>query len=70
MKKLFGDNHGWIPRPTDQWMNFSIYFQDYFPGNPTLKMHLSAFYGARLPAGPPNSERWQDTFRMPTIQKG
>ncbi len=68
-EKIVGDNHGWIPRPTDQWMNFSIYFQDYFPGNPTLKMHLSAFYGARLPAGPPNSERWQDTFRMPPYRR-
>ena len=66
---IVGDGHGWIPRPTDQTINFSIFFQDYFPGNPTYKMHLAAFYGSRLPTGPPNSERYQDTFRMPTYRR-
>lgn len=66
---VLNDGHGYIPRPTDQWMNFSLFFQDYLPGNPTYKMHLGAFYGARLPAGPPNSERWQDVFRMPPYRR-
>ncbi len=64
-----GDGHGMIPRPTDQWMNFSLFFQDYLPGNPTYKMQLSGFYGARLPTGPPNSERYQDVFRMPPYRR-
>ncbi|MBN1987369.1 MAG: TonB-dependent receptor, partial [Prolixibacteraceae bacterium] len=63
------DGHGYIPRPTDQWMNFSLFFQDYFPGNPSYKMQLSGFYGARLPVGPPNSERYMDTFRMPAYRR-
>ncbi|WP_321374176.1 TonB-dependent receptor [uncultured Draconibacterium sp.] len=64
-----GDGHGMIPRPTDQWMNFSMFFQDYLPGNPTYKMQLSGFYGARLPTGPPNGERYQDVFRMPPYRR-
>jgi hypothetical protein len=32
-------------------------------------MHMSAFYGSRLPTGPPKSERWQDTFRMPPYRR-
>jgi hypothetical protein len=64
-----GDGYGYIPRPTDQLMNFSLFFQDYLPGNPTWKMHLAAFYGSRLPTGPPNSERWQDAFRMPPYRR-
>ena len=64
-----GDGHGYIPRPTDQWMNFSLFFQDYLPGNPSYKMQLSGFYGARLPIGPPNSERYMDTFRMPAYRR-
>ncbi|MFW6277341.1 MAG: TonB-dependent receptor [Prolixibacteraceae bacterium] len=60
---------GYIPRPTDQWMNFSLFFQDYLPGNPSYKMQLSGFYGARLPTGPPNSERYQDVFRMPPYRR-
>jgi len=60
---------GYIPRPTDQRFNFSVFFQDYFPGNPTWKMHLTAFYGSRLPTGPPNSQRYMDQFRIPPYRR-
>jgi hypothetical protein len=62
-------NQGYIPRPTDQWMNFSLFFQDYFPGNPSYKMQLSGFFGSRLPTGPPKSERYLDQFRMPAYRR-
>lgn len=68
-ENIEGDGHGYIPRPTDQRFNFSLYFQDYLPGNPSWKMYMSAFYGSRLPIGPPRSERWQDTFRMPPYRR-
>lgn len=68
-ENITGDGHGYIPRPTDQWINFSIFFQDYFPGNPSYKMQLSGFYGARLPTGPPNSRRHEDVFRMPPYRR-
>jgi hypothetical protein len=60
---------GYIPRPTDQRFNFSVFFQDYFPGNPTWKMHMTAFYGSRLPTGPANSERYMDVFRIPPYRR-
>jgi len=66
---IFMDGHGYIPRPTDQWMNFSLFFQDYLPGNPSYKMQLSGFYGAGLPTGPPNGQRYQDVFRMPSYRR-
>ncbi len=66
---ILGDGYGIIPRPTDQRFNFSLYFQDYLPGNPSWKMHMAAFYGSRLPTGPPQSERWQDVFRMPPYRR-
>lgn len=68
-ENIKGDGHGFIPRPTDQWINFSLFFQDYLPGNPSYKMQLSGFYGARLPTGPPNSERYMDVFRMPPYRR-
>lgn len=68
-ENIIGDGHGYIPRPTDQLMNFSLFFQDYLPGNPSWRMQLSGFYGARLPTGPPNSERYQDVFRMPSYRR-
>ena len=66
---IFMDAHGYIPRPSDQWVNFSLFFQDYLPGNPTYKMQLSGFYGAGLPTGPPDGERYQDVFRMPAYRR-
>jgi hypothetical protein len=66
---IFMDGHKYIPRPSDQWVNFSLFFQDYLPGNPTYKMQLSGFYGAGLPTGPPNGERYQSTFRMPSYRR-
>jgi len=68
-ENIIGDGHGYIPRPTDQWVNFSMFFQDYLPGNPSYRMQLSGFYGARLPTGPPNGERYQDVYRMPAYRR-
>ena len=66
---ILNDGHGYIPRPTDQRFNFSIFFQDYFPGNPSWKMNLTAFYGSRLPTGPANSQRYMDVYRIPPYRR-
>ncbi len=60
---------GYIPRPTDQLINFSLYFQDFLPRNPTYKVHLGMFYGTGLPFGPPTFERHKDTLRMPSYRR-
>jgi hypothetical protein len=55
---------GYIPRPTDQRVNFSLFFQDCLPNNPTYKVHLSLFYGSRLSFGPPDSPKYMHTLRI------
>jgi hypothetical protein len=60
---------GYLPRPTDQRFNFSLFFQDYFPGYPSVKMSMTLFYGSRLPFGPPQGDRYLDTFRMPPYRR-
>jgi len=60
---------GYIPRPTDQRLTFSLYFQDYLPRNPNIKMHLNLVFGTSLPFGPPNSERYKQILRMPTYRR-
>ena len=60
---------GYIDRPTDQRINLSIFFQDYIPGQPYVKMHLRLLYGTGLPFGPPESERYQQTLRMPDYRR-
>ncbi|HPE55458.1 MAG TPA: carboxypeptidase-like regulatory domain-containing protein [Bacteroidales bacterium] len=60
---------GYIPRPTDQHVQFSILFQDYLPMNPTYKMSLTLLFGSSLPFGPPNSPKYQHTLRMPPYRR-
>src|SRR5690606_4236634 len=51
---------GFIPRPTDQRVNFAIFFQDYLPKNPNISMNLNILFGSGLPFGPPSYNRYQD----------
>lgn len=60
---------GFIPRPTDQRVSFSLFFQDEMPRWPTFKVHLSLFLGTGLPYGPPNYERYPDTLRTPLYRR-
>lgn len=60
---------GFIPRPTDQRFQFALFFQDYIPNYPTFKVHLKLVFGARLPFGQPNTERYLQTRRMPEYRR-
>ncbi|NPA36326.1 MAG: TonB-dependent receptor plug domain-containing protein [Chlorobi bacterium] len=60
---------GYIPRPSDQRVNFSLFFQDYLPQNPTFKVHLNMIFGSGLPFGPPRSPRYKATLRMPPYRR-
>ena len=59
----------WIPRPTDQRLNLSIFFQDYIPKFPTWKVAITLFYGTGLPIGPPDSPRKDQTLRIPDYKR-
>ncbi len=60
---------GFIPRPTDQRINFGLFFQDYLPKNPTYKMHLNLLFGTGLPYSPPGSVRSRNMQRMPSFRR-
>jgi hypothetical protein len=60
---------GYIPRPTDQRVNFGMFFQDKMPGYPDLKMHLNLLYGSGVPFGPPHSAYYLQTLRMPPYRR-
>jgi hypothetical protein len=55
---------GYIPRPTDQHVQFALFFQDYIPRNPTWKMNIKLLFGSSLPFGPPNSPKYEHTYRI------
>ncbi len=60
---------GYVPRPTDRRVNFTIYFQDYIPHHKEFKVHLRLLYGTGLPFGPPQSQPYQQTLRMPPYRR-
>ncbi|TVR38094.1 MAG: TonB-dependent receptor [Cryomorphaceae bacterium] len=60
---------GFIPRPTDQLINFNLFFQDEMPNWPQFKVHLSFLYGTGLPFGPPTQERYRDTLRTTSYRR-
>lgn len=60
---------GYIPRPADQRVNFTIFFQDEMPRWPEYKVHLSFIFGSGLPFGPPSYDRYKDILRMPPYRR-
>jgi len=60
---------GYIPRPTDQLVFFSMFFQDEMPSFPSFKVHLSVLFGSGLPFGPPNGQRYQAVERYPAYRR-
>ena len=59
----------YIPRPTDQLMNFSMFFQDYLPSNPFYKVHLQLVFASKLPFYPPQKDTYGSLFRMPSYRR-
>ena len=55
---------GYYPRPTNQLVNFSMFFQDYLPMNPSYRMNLSLHYGTGLPFSSPDEDRYDQVFKM------
>ena len=68
---------GYIPRPTDQRVNVSLFFQDKMPKEwdtekmkwSTFKVNLTMVFGSRLPYGPPGKDRFADTLRTPFYRR-
>lgn len=65
-----GDGVGYVPRPTDQRMNFKIFFQDYLPKDPTFRVSGTVTFGTGLPFGPPNATAEQrKDYRLPSYRR-
>lgn len=55
---------GFVPRPTDQLINFGALVQDRMPGFESFSVQMGLQYGAPLPYGPPDLSRYKDTLRI------
>jgi hypothetical protein len=47
------DGKGDIPRPTDQRFRFAMFYQDYMPRFPQMRVNLTLVYAMGLPTGAP-----------------
>ncbi|MCZ2085546.1 MAG: TonB-dependent receptor, partial [Flavobacteriales bacterium] len=59
------DNQGYIPRPTDPRFRFSMFYQDYMPKFPSMRVNLTLVYANGLPSGTPIS---LDEFGKPDFE--
>jgi len=54
-----------VPRPTDRFMQLSMFFQDYLRTNENIKMHLNLTVGTGLPYGlQGNNQLFRNTYRF------
>ena len=58
-----------IPRPSDQRMNLSLFFQDYLPYIPSFKVNLKLIFGTGMPFGTPYGERYTQKMRMSAYRR-
>jgi hypothetical protein len=59
----------YYPRPSDQLVNFALFFQDFLPKNPAYKVHMQLHYASRIPFSPPNTPPHETYFRMPPYKR-
>ena len=69
LKREIGDTEAQpvkdVPRPTDQLMTFSMFFQDYMPKHPQFSTQLNLTVGTGLPFGIPNNNVvYRNTYRF------
>lgn len=69
MKTQENINGKWIPRPTDQRYNISLYFTDYFTRNDRWKLSLKGSLADGLPFGPPHAGLEKAIYRTPAYKR-
>lgn len=47
------DGRGYIPRSTDQRFRFTMFYQDYMPKFPSMRINLTLTYASGIPTGSP-----------------
>lgn len=68
-ENIEGDGLGYIRRPSDQLVNFGVFFQDHLPNDPSTRVYVSFLYGSGLPFGPPESEQYRNFLDGPDYKR-
>ena len=60
---------GWHYRPSNQLVNFSLFFQDYIPNAPTWRVNMTLTFGMGLPVNDNNSDFYSTSSRYPAYRR-
>ena len=60
---------GWHARPSNQLVNFSLFFQDHIPFAPTWRVNLTLTFGMGLPYNSDNSDFYEPSGRYPAYRR-
>ena len=60
---------GWHARPSNQLVNFSLFFQDYIPFAPTWRVNMTLTFGVGLPYNSDNSDFYEPSGRYPAYRR-
>ncbi|MEA1887234.1 MAG: carboxypeptidase-like regulatory domain-containing protein [Bacteroidota bacterium] len=66
---ILNDKYGYFPAPSDTRFSLNIFFQDYFPTNPTYRAHLNLHYSTGIPVSSPYNNRYDSYRRMPAYKR-
>ncbi len=60
---------GWHSRPSNQLINFSLFFQDYIPNFPTWRVNMTLTFGTGLPYNSNNSDFYEPSGRYRSYRR-
>ncbi len=60
---------GWHYRPSNQLVNFSLFFQDYIPYAPSWRVSMTLTFGMGLPISDNNSDFYSTSRRYPAYRR-
>ena len=64
------DGRGYISRPTDQRLRLSMFYQDYMPNFPSMKINLTIIYASGMPNGAAVfADPYQYTKTLPSYKR-
>jgi len=53
---------GWLRRPTDRFLTFGMFMQDYLTTNKNFKVYLNFLYGSNMPYNIPGSVKYRNAL--------
>lgn len=69
MESVIGTDNKYVPRPTDQLYNVSLFFQDYIPGLPQYRVHVLFNWAQGLPVRAPGAMQSSSNLRTPDYRR-